>query len=74
VFSGRGLCDGLTTRPQESYRLCCVVLCDLENLMNEETLAHWGGGLSRQKQTCQGNIESGYGVDCYGLVAGSFGL
>ena len=30
VFSGRGLCDELITRPEESYRLCCVVVCDLE--------------------------------------------
>jgi hypothetical protein len=29
-LSGRGLCDGLITRPEESYRLCCVVVCDLE--------------------------------------------
>jgi hypothetical protein len=30
VLSGRGLCDELITRPEESYRLCCVVMCDLE--------------------------------------------
>src|SRR5215475_11495204 len=30
VLSGRGLCDELITRPEESYRLCCVVVCDLE--------------------------------------------
>jgi len=29
-LSGRGLCDKLITRPEESYRLCCVVVCDLE--------------------------------------------
>jgi hypothetical protein len=29
VLSGRGLCDELITRPEESYRLCCVVVCDL---------------------------------------------
>ena len=28
VLSGRGLCDGLITPPEESYRLCCVVVCD----------------------------------------------
>jgi len=42
VLSGRGLCDKLITRPKESYRLWCVVVCDLENLVNEEALAHWG--------------------------------
>ena len=30
VLLGRGLCDGLITRPEESYRLWCVVECDLE--------------------------------------------
>ena len=30
VLSRRGLCDGVTTRPEESYRLWCVVVCDLE--------------------------------------------
>ena len=30
VLSGRRLCDELITRPEESYRLCCVVVCDLE--------------------------------------------
>ena len=30
VLSGRGLCDELITRPGESYRGCCVVVCDLE--------------------------------------------
>jgi len=29
-LSGRGLCDELITRPEESYRLCRVVVCDLE--------------------------------------------
>ena len=30
VLSGRGLRDELVTRPEESYRLWCVVVCDLE--------------------------------------------
>ena len=30
MLSGRGLCDELIIRPEESYRLCCVVVCDLE--------------------------------------------
>jgi hypothetical protein len=30
VLSGRGLCDELIARPEESYRLCCNVVCDLE--------------------------------------------
>ena len=30
VLSGRGFCDDLITRSEESYRLWCVVVCDLE--------------------------------------------
>jgi hypothetical protein len=30
VLSGRGLCNELITRQEESYQLCCVVVCDLE--------------------------------------------
>ena len=37
VLSGRGLCDELITRPEESYRLWCVVVCDLEKTQE------WGG-------------------------------
>jgi len=28
VLLGRGLCDGLITRPEESYWLWLVVVCD----------------------------------------------
>jgi hypothetical protein len=46
---GRGLWDELITHPEESYRLWCVVVCDLETLW---TRRPWPtGGLSRQKQT-----------------------
>ena len=41
VLSGRGLCDGLITRPEESYRLWRVVLCDQET-SNEEAKARYG--------------------------------
>jgi hypothetical protein len=30
ALSGRGLCDRLITRPEESYRLWRVVVCDQE--------------------------------------------
>jgi len=30
VLSGRGLCNELITLPEESYRLWCVVVCDVE--------------------------------------------
>ena len=38
VLSGGGLCDELITRPEESYRLWRVDVCDLEKqtLVNED--------------------------------------
>jgi len=49
-MSCRGLCDGLVTRSEESYRLWRVVVCDQEkaNIVNEEAKAHCG--LSRQER------------------------
>jgi hypothetical protein len=35
VLSGRGLCDELITRPEESYRLKCVVY-DKKTLVKED--------------------------------------
>ena len=32
VLSGRDLCEELITRPEESHRLWCVVVCDTETL------------------------------------------
>ena len=49
VLSGRGLCDELITRPEESYQLLCVVVCDLENLKNEEAMTHVGSQRHRKK-------------------------
>ena len=50
VFSGRGLCDELISRPEESYRLWCVVVCDLEtSWMRSPWLT--GGCCSKNKQT-----------------------
>jgi len=48
MLSRRGLCDELITRPEESYRLWCVVMCDLENLKNEEAMTR--GGSQRQSK------------------------
>ena len=50
MLSGRGLCDELITHPEESYRLCCVVVCDLENLKNEEAMTRVGSQRHRKKK------------------------
>jgi hypothetical protein len=43
------LCDELITRPEESYRLWCVVVCDLENLKNEEAITRVGSQRHKKK-------------------------
>jgi hypothetical protein len=45
----KSICDELITRLEESYRLWCVVVCDLETSWMRRPLAHWR--MSRQKQT-----------------------
>jgi hypothetical protein len=51
VLSGRGLCDELITRPEESYRLWRVVVCDHETSWYEEAIARAGLQSQRNKQT-----------------------
>jgi len=50
VLSGRRLCDELIAHPEESYRLCCVVVCDLETSWMRRP---WptGGYFAKNKQT-----------------------
>ena len=59
VLSGRGLCEGLITRPEESYRLWCVVVCDLEKPQE------WGG--HGQRLGCKRHKKMGnkYGFNFY---------
>ena len=62
-LSGRGLCDGLITRPGESYRLWCVLVCD-----------HETSGIRRLKHSqvgckCQIEEEEEQDVQCtYNLI------
>ena len=59
VLSGRGLCDELIIRPEESYRLRCVVVCDLENLKNEEAMTRVGSQRhSKNKKSNSDNCAS----------------
>jgi len=51
MLSGRGLCDELITRPEESYRMWCVVVCDLET--NEEAMTPVGrSAMAKEKCVC----------------------
>jgi hypothetical protein len=53
VMSGRGLCDGLLTRPEESYRLWRVVVCDQETSRMRKPRSTGGcRAKNKQKQCC----------------------
>ena len=56
VLSGRGLCDELITRPEESYRLCCVVVCDLETSRTMKAMTRVGSQRHRKKNVSSGSI------------------
>ena len=61
VLQGRGLCDGLITRPEKSYRLCRVVVCDLEaSITRRPWSTGKGGRASRQKQTKHSHVTRQY--------------
>jgi hypothetical protein len=69
VLSGRGLCDGLITRPEESYRLRRVVLCDQEISKNEEAKARYRAventttmGCNAKKTNNKQHINNGQNV------------
>ena len=49
VLSCRGLCDELITRPEESYRLWCVVVCDLETSRTRRPWAALGRSATDKK-------------------------
>jgi hypothetical protein len=53
VLRGRGFCDELITRPEKSYRLWCVVVCDLENLKNEEAMKRVGSQRYRKNKNTE---------------------
>jgi len=60
VLLGRGLCDELITRPEESYRMWRIVVCDLETSKEEaksllkgcEYKPTMGCDAERQKNIC----------------------
>ena len=50
AFSGRGLCDELITRPEESYRMRCVVVCDLATWGMRRACPNGGCCAKRKKE------------------------
>jgi hypothetical protein len=48
----------LITRPEESYRLWCVVVCDLEYLKNEEAMTRFGSHRPKKNYNLMGPPSS----------------
>ena len=81
VMSGRGLCDELITRPEESYRMWCVVVCDLETsrMRSPDPL----GGRSRHRKIMPKVYQTKLLIlypkqnccvpSCFGLLVAQFG-
>ena len=46
ILSGRVLCDGLITLPEESYRMWCVAVCDLETSWMRRPAGKGGGAVA----------------------------
>jgi len=57
VLPGRGLCDELITRPEESYRIWCVVVCDLETTSKKRPWPTGGCRPRTHKQKIQLRYE-----------------
>jgi len=60
VLSGRSLCYVLITRPEESYRLWCVVVCDLETSRMRtpwSALDHSAAGKKNQNRSMYVKID-----------------
>jgi hypothetical protein len=57
VLSGSGLCYELITRPEESYRLWCVVVCDLET-SKEEAKSPLKGCEYKPAMSCEAKREN----------------
>jgi hypothetical protein len=51
VLSGRGLCDGLITRPEESYLQWCVAVCDLATSWMRMTWLALGSNATEGKKS-----------------------
>jgi len=69
MLSGRGLCDELITRPEEPYRLWCVVVCDLETSRMRRTWPALGRRATGEKKLFNSSVsKSGYIASNLGVI------
>jgi hypothetical protein len=65
VLSGSGLCEELITRLEESYRLWCVVVFNLENLKNEKAMTRVESQRHRKKVLVDSNNNNNNNYESY---------
>jgi hypothetical protein len=51
VLSGRSLCDGPIPRPEESYRIWCVLECDQVKIKTLDTYSERAGRRGKDYET-----------------------
>jgi hypothetical protein len=56
MLPGRGLCDELITHPEVSYRLWCVVVCDLETSRMRRSWPAQGRNVTAKKINILGSL------------------
>ena len=69
VLLGRGLCDEMITRPEESYRLWCVVVCDLET----STMRRPWPALGRSATEKKNHVQTDSGIQPSSCADGGTG-
>jgi len=71
VLSGRGLCDELIARPEESSRLWCVVVCDLETSRMRRPWHALGRSATKKNIFCKSMtyLSIGLLMICQGILS-----
>jgi len=67
-------CDELITRPEEFYRLWCVIVCDLENLGMKRPWPRGGGCRAENKQIVITGLSKAQSTVLYGVSRWHFGI
>ena len=57
VLPSRGLCDELITRPDESFRLWCIIVCDLETSRMRKPWPALGRSATKKKANYSNTIS-----------------
>jgi hypothetical protein len=71
VLSGRGLCNELITSPEKSYRLSCVLVCDLETSRMRRPWPALGRSTTVKKRRGWGFVKDNQFSQCIWVLMAS---